>query len=137
MEIHSSIRNIIDNMKKSTIISFFALLALAAAASTEWLEVMEDDSAVEGEMREGNFCYNLYSKDECTTKFVEKGKCDKAKAMRYCASACGHCSDVECKDIKPAEICEARKAEDRCGYEKTIPHHSKIKLLFRFLNGDF
>ena len=120
MEIHSSTRNIIDNMKKSTIISFFALLAFAAAASTEWLEVMEDDSAIEGEMREGKFCYNLYSKDECTTKFVEKGKCDKAKAMRYCASACGHCSDVDCKDIKPTEICEARKAEDRCGYEKIM-----------------
>merc|ERR1711993_172727 len=66
----------------------------------------------------GEFCYNLYSKEECTTKFVAKGKCDKAKAMRYCASACGHCNDVDCKDIKPAEICEARKAEDRCGYEK-------------------
>jgi len=76
-----------------------------------------DAGTEEGEMR-GEFCYNLYSKEECTTKFVAKGKCDKAKAMRYCASACGHCSDVDCKDIKPAEICEARKAEDRCGYEK-------------------
>ena len=95
-----------------------------------------DAGTEEEEMREGKFCYNLYSKEECTTKFVAKGKCDKAKAMRYCASACGHCSDVECKDIKPAEICEARKAEDRCGYETTNPHHSKIMLLFGFLNGD-
>jgi len=74
-----------------------------------------DDTEAE---RAGEFCYNLYSKDQCTTQFVEKGRCNKAKAMRYCADACGHCQDDVCKDIKSTEICEARKAEDRCGYEK-------------------
>ena len=74
-----------------------------------------DDTEAE---RAGEFCYNLYSKDQCTTQFVEKGRCNKAKAMRYCADACGHCQDDVCKDIKSTEICEARKAEDRCGYEQ-------------------
>ena len=58
-------------------------------------------------------CRDIFEKDVCE-KFNQKGKCDKAKALRYCALTCGHCSPDECNDIQSKEICEQRKADGRC-----------------------